>query len=173
MGERLFLRHPTIGDCKEFIDLTQKSQPLHTPWVAPPRSRGEFLKYLSIATSSAFKGVLLCRNSDGRILGVYNLSQIVYGKFKNAYLGFYVSALYAKQGYMSEGMHLIIDLAFNTLKLHRLEANVQPDNIASLRLLKRCGFQKEGYSPKYLKIGRRWRDHERWAIRKDIWHPPV
>ena len=49
--------------------------------------------------------------------------------------------------------------------LHRLEANIQPDNAASIALVRSCGFAREGYSPRYLKIGGRWRDHERWTIR--------
>ena len=54
--------------------------------------------------------------------------------------------------------------AFKSMKLHRLEANIQPGNAASIALVRSCGFSKEGYSPRYLKIGGRWRDHERWAI---------
>ena len=65
---------------------------------------------------------------------------------------------------MTEGLTLVIGKAFGALGLHRLEANVQPDNDASIRLVRRLGFRREGYSPRYLKINGRWRDHERWAI---------
>ena len=65
---------------------------------------------------------------------------------------------------MREGLTLVIRKCFKELKLHRLEGNIQPENIASFRLAKSCGFSLEGYSPRYLKIGGRWRDHERWAI---------
>jgi ribosomal-protein-alanine N-acetyltransferase len=64
-------------------------------------------------------------------------------------------------------MRLLVRHAFTAMKLHRLEANIQPGNQASIALVKRCGFEREGYSPRYLKIGGRWRDHERWAIRAD------
>ena len=76
-------------------------------------------------------------------------------------------APFAGRGYMSEAMRLLVRHAFTTMKLHRLEANIQPGNQASIALVKRCGFEREGYSPRYLKIGGRWRDHERWAIRAD------
>jgi ribosomal-protein-alanine N-acetyltransferase len=65
---------------------------------------------------------------------------------------------------MTEGMRLVIGRAFGTLRLHRLEANIQPANAASIALVRRLGFRKEGLSRRYLKIGGRWRDHERWAI---------
>lgn len=61
-------------------------------------------------------------------------------------------------------MSVVIRRAFGELKLHRLEANIQPGNVASIALVRACGFALEGYSPRYLKIGGRWRDHERWAL---------
>lgn len=70
---------------------------------------------------------------------------------------------------MTEGLRLVITYAFEKLHLHRLEANIQPKNIKSIALVKRCGFRKEGYSPRYLKIGGRWRDHERWTILSEDW----
>ncbi len=70
---------------------------------------------------------------------------------------------------MSEGVSLAIDYAFKTLGLHRVEANIQPDNIASINLVKRLGFTKEGFSRRYLKINGEWRDHERWALTVEDW----
>ena len=68
---------------------------------------------------------------------------------------------------MTQAMRLTIRHAFDDLKLHRLEANIQPGNLPSIALVKKCGFEKEGYSPRYLKVLGEWRDHERWAIRAD------
>lgn len=68
---------------------------------------------------------------------------------------------------MTKGVELACRHAFNELGLHRLEANIQPENAASLALVKRIGFQKEGFSARYLKISGEWRDHERWALLSD------
>ena len=70
---------------------------------------------------------------------------------------------------MSEAIRLILRYAFKQLKLHRIEANIQPHNSASIAVVRKYGFTKEGFSPKYLKISGRWRDHERWAIIKENW----
>jgi len=70
---------------------------------------------------------------------------------------------------MKSAMPLVLRFVFGTLKLHRVEANIQPTNAASLAVVKRAGFKKEGYSPRYLKIGGRWRDHERWTMTVEDW----
>jgi len=107
---------------------------------------------------------LVCRASDNAIVGVVNLSNVVRGLLQSGYLGYYAFAGYERQGYMASGLSVVVRHAFNKLKLHRLEANIQPGNTASIALAASCGFTLEGYSPRYLKIGGRWRDHERWAI---------
>lgn len=96
-----------------------------------------------------------------------DVSEIVRGVFRSAYLGYFAFRPHEGRGLMSEGLGLVVRDAFRRLGLHRLEANVQPGNRASIRLVKRLGFRKEGYSPRYLKIRGRWRDHERWAILAD------
>jgi ribosomal-protein-alanine N-acetyltransferase len=106
---------------------------------------------------------------DDAIVGSINLSQIFRGGFKSAYLGYQIGAPFAGRGYMTEAIRLVLQYAFREMKLHRLEANVQPGNRASIALVERVGFTKEGYSRRYLKIGGRWRDHERWAIVAEEW----
>ena len=85
-------------------------------------------------------------------------------RFLSAYLGYYAFVPYAGRGLMKDGLALVITYAFTGLKLHRVEADIQPGNRASKALVKTLGFRREGLSPRYLKINGRWRDHERWAI---------
>ena len=106
-------------------------------------------------------------HSDHAIVANFNISEIVGGAFRCGFLGYWVGAPFQKQGYAQDGLRLVIRYAFTDLKLHRLEANIQPENVASRALVQRNGFELEGLSPRYLKIGGRWRDHERWAIRSD------
>jgi ribosomal-protein-alanine N-acetyltransferase len=70
---------------------------------------------------------------------------------------------------MTEGLARVVSEAFGPLGLHRLEANIQPANLASRRLVRRLGFRREGLSPRYLRVAGAWRDHERWAILRDDW----
>ena len=113
--------------------------------------------------------MLVRRREDGAIVGFFNISQIIRGPLQSAFLGYGGVAAHAGQGYMTEGMELVLERAFTELALHRLEANIQPGNAASIALARRCGFVREGFSERYLKVGGRWRDHERWAIRAELW----
>jgi ribosomal-protein-alanine N-acetyltransferase len=123
-----------------------------------------FRAYLRRARRPDVRACLVCRREDGAIAGVVNVTQIFLGSFRSAYLGYYALAPFAGQGYLHEGLALVLRHAFGALGLHRVEANVQPGNLASRRLVRRLGFRREGLSRRYLKIGGRWRDHERWAL---------
>lgn len=109
------------------------------------------------------------RADTGDLVGLINISEIVRGAFRSGYLGYYVFAPYQRQGFMLPGLSAAIARAFRKHGLHRLEANIQPGNRASIALVKRLGFRREGFSPRYLKIGGRWRDHERWALTVEDW----
>ncbi|MFL5893864.1 MAG: GNAT family N-acetyltransferase [Thermoleophilaceae bacterium] len=155
---------PRTADRREFLDLVAVSAPFHRPWTFPPADAPSYRRLLERSRREDFDLQLLRRNDDDAIVGLFELAGITRGFFQSAYVGYWVGAPYAGQGYMLEGMRLLFRLAFGDLKLHRLEANIQPENRASKTLAKRAGFRREGYSPRYLKIGGRWRDHERWAI---------
>lgn len=86
------------------------------------------------------------------------------GNFRSAYLGYFAFEPFAGRGYMREGLGLVLRHAFGAQRLHRIEANIQPDNVRSAKLVEGIGFRREGFSPRYLKIRGRWRDHDRWAI---------
>jgi ribosomal-protein-alanine N-acetyltransferase len=170
-GERVYLRSPRQADRDEFLRLVRASRKLHRPWIYAPETARQFDAYLARSRAQNERCFLVCRRDDDAIAGVFNLSQIAYGFFQSAYLGYYAFAPSAGQGLMGEGLELVLRHSFRHLKLHRLEANIQPGNDASRRLVERAGFEYEGYSPRYLKIGGRWRDHERWAITREVWSP--
>jgi [ribosomal protein S5]-alanine N-acetyltransferase len=166
---RVFLRLPERADRDEFISLMRASRGFHRPWATAPADDERFATYLVDSRRPDFEAMLLCRQSDLAILGFFNLSQISRGSLQSAYLGYAVGKPYAGQGFMREGIRLVLRRAFLDLRLHRVEANIQPGNRASIALAQGAGFRREGFSPRYLKIGGRWRDHERWAILADEW----
>ncbi len=168
-SSRVFLRAPVRDDRDEFIALMRASRAFHSPWATAPTDDERFAAYLADARRADFEALLLCRRSDGAIIGFFNLSQIVRRGFQSAYLGYAVGKPFAGQGYMRDGLELVLRHAFATLRLHRIEANIQPANATSLALASGAGFRREGFSPRYLKIGGRWRDHERWAILAEEW----
>lgn len=163
-GGRVSLREIDYGDRDEFLELVHRSRELHHPWVYPPERRDQFDELVARARREDVVTLLGCRADDRAIVGVFTLSQIYRGAFQSAYLGYYGHALHANQGYMTEALQLVLDHAFGPLALHRLEANIQPGNAPSAALARGAGFRLEGFSPSYLLIGGRWRDHERYAI---------
>ena len=164
MKSLVYLRPLLASDEAIFLQAVRLSRRLHRPWVSPPATAHAFRQYLDAMAAPVNVTFALVQHSTEAIVGVINLTQIVRGCFQSAYLGYYIFAGYERQGLMREGLRLAVRHAFGMLKLHRVEANIQPNNAASLALVAACGFRKEGYSPRYLKVGGRWRDHERWAI---------
>lgn len=164
MSSHIYLRHPTLDDESEILARARASRALHHPWVSPPSTPARFQSYVRRMREPANCGFLVCQVEDGAIAGVVNINNIILGVFQSGYLGYYAFAGFERKGLMREGLKGVVRHAFRRLKLHRLEANIQPGNVASTALVASCGFSKEGYSPRYLKIAGRWRDHERWAI---------
>ncbi len=169
VGERAYLREPTARDEAAIIAANRTSRALHRGQVTPPTDAQSFAEWMVRCRQSNVQCLLVCRLEDGAITGVFILSQIVRRLFQSAYLGYYAEQPFAGQGYMTEGMQLVLRHTFLAMKLHRVEANVQPENAASIALVKRSGFRLEGFSPRYLKVAGRWRDHQRWAITIDDW----
>jgi ribosomal-protein-alanine N-acetyltransferase len=156
-------------DAGEFVSLNRRSASLHRGLTSPPKTEQQFLAFLTRVRAPNSGCFFVCRNDDDAIVGAIMLHQIFLGPFRGAYLGYFVGAPFANRGYMTEALQLMLRYAFKTIKLHRLEANIQPGNTASIALVRRAGFKREGYSPRYLKICGRWRDHERWAITVEDW----
>lgn len=158
----VYLRKPQPTDLAEIKHAYQNSIQLHQPWTYPP---ADFEHYL-VQEHRYF----VCLTENHAIVGTFNISNIVCGYFHSAYLGYEAFHPYAGHGYMRQGLQLVLHEAFQTLNLHRLEANIQPDNLPSIRLVANAGFIKEGFSRQYLRVGgKEWKDHERWAILNSDW----
>src|SRR6516225_9173932 len=176
-GFSVYLRPPRDSDARAFLGAVKASRKLHGGWVQPPTTPkrfAQFVRRFGGATkrnplAATHVGFLVCRCEDDAIVGVFNLSEIVRGLFQSAYLGYYAFSPYAGAGYMAEGLQLTLGVAFRALKLHRVEANIQPANTRSLTLARDAGFVREGISRRYVRIAGRWRDHVRMALLAEDW----
>ena len=170
---RIHLRRPVARDADRFLSAVGASQRLHGAWVSAPSTRAAYRSYLARfgkpARGAQHLGFVAATVEDDTLVGVLNLSEIVRGAFKSAYLGYYAFAPLAGHGYMTEALALLLDAAYRDVGLHRVEVNIQPSNLRSLALIERVGFQREGYSRRYVKIGGRWRDHVRFAMVAEDW----
>lgn len=161
---RTFFRAVASKDRREMLALAATSRELHAPWIAPPLTPHMFKIYLRRTQRDDHEGFVICRSDTEAIVGVVNVNNIVRGTFQSASLGYYAAQAHAGQGFMREGLRQVTKHLFAKLGLHRLEANIQPGNAASIALVRSCGFEREGMSPKFLFINGAWRDHERWAV---------
>jgi [ribosomal protein S5]-alanine N-acetyltransferase len=166
---RVVVRPPVPQDRDEFLGLMRASRALHRPWAYPPITEEAWAAYVGRAGDGRTEPLLVCRRDDDAIVGFANLSEILRGGMHSAFLGYAGGAGFGGRGYMTEGVRLVLRHAFTTLNLHRVEANIQPGNRPSIALAERVGFRHEGFSPRYLKIGGRWCDHERYAITIEDW----
>lgn len=160
---RITLEKPDLRHAEAFLSAVKRSRKLHGHWANPPDTITAYRAYLKKLQGPREAGYLVITEANN-LAGVVNLNEIIMGDFKSAYLGYYAFYPYAGRGYMTVGVGAVVRRAFAYHGLHRLEANIQPDNRASIQLVQRLGFTLEGLSRRYLKIGGRWRDHERWAM---------
>jgi ribosomal-protein-alanine N-acetyltransferase len=168
MRQHRFLEEPSRGRCEEFLAAVRRSDKLHGRWISPPKTPEAFDAYLKRLRKETHLSYWV-RTEDGELAGVFNISEVVRGLFCSGYLGYYAFVPHHGRGYMKRGLCAVLAEAFERQRLHRLEANIQPENEASWRLAQSVGFRLEGFSPRYLKIAGRWRDHERWAITVEEW----
>ncbi|MDX1489883.1 MAG: GNAT family N-acetyltransferase [Pseudohongiellaceae bacterium] len=158
----LYLRKPRQSDIAAVKALYDRSASLHRPWTYPPKDYEAYL----LEEYRYF----LCMEQSHQIVGTFNISGVIRANFYSAYLGYEVFSPFEGRGYMRRGLKLLIEEAFGNLNLHRLEANIQPGNEVSIKLVARAGFVREGFSKEYLNIGDDgWKHHERWALINDHW----
>ncbi len=155
------------GDASELLEAIGRSRDFLEPWVYLPTAEHELQKQLSRAPDVGLTyGV---REAGGGLAGIVNFNSIIRGPFQNAFLGYYALLPFERKGYMRAGLAAVLHKAFDGHGLHRVEANIQPDNVASARLVRGLGFRLEGHSPRYLRIGGEWKDHDRYALTTEEW----
>jgi ribosomal-protein-alanine N-acetyltransferase len=176
---RIFLRYPTARDEGEFMGLKRASRRFLEPWEATPTNGLDtfgpryYARILKNCRSELHQRFLICARDDGRVVGQIGLNSIVRGAFQSCYVGYWIGEAFARQGFATEALGLVLGFAFRKLKLHRVEANIVPRNRASRALARKCGLRYEGTSKRYLRVAYRWEDHEHWAITAEEWRPWV
>jgi [ribosomal protein S5]-alanine N-acetyltransferase len=158
-GDLAHIRRPVPEDRAAFLRAVRRSRKLHRPWVTPPDTPEAFDAYVRRSRRPDHAGFLICRNDGGDLAGAANVSEIVRGPFQSAFLGYYAFTPHVRKGYLREGLALVVSYAFDELGLHRIQANVRPENVASSQLLRSLGFRLESHSPRYLFLDGDWRDH--------------
>jgi ribosomal-protein-alanine N-acetyltransferase len=166
---RVHISPPTEADGAAFTAAMRRSRRLHGRWVRMPETPAAYAEYLAKAADPRRAFYLARLRDGGDIVGFLNLGEIIRGSLQQAFLGYGGMAGHEGKGLMSEAVQLVLREAFGPLGLHRIEANIQPENRPSIVLAERNGFRREGFSPRYLKINGRWRDHERWALNAEQW----
>jgi ribosomal-protein-alanine N-acetyltransferase len=160
---------PRSSDAGEFVTAAQASRALHQPWLDSPDTPARFAAYLERAARDDQAAYLFRHRLCGALVGYVNVNNIVRGGLQSGFLGYGAFASHAGQGLMTRGLRAVLEIVFSDLGLHRVEANIQPANRRSISLVRRLGFEKEGFSPGYLMVDGGWRDHERWALRAENW----
>jgi [ribosomal protein S5]-alanine N-acetyltransferase len=166
-GDGVYLRAPQMSDYSEWTTLREASRAFLTPWEptwpSDDLSRSAFRRRLRrytedqrADTSYAF---FLFRKSDDALVGGLTLANIRRGVAQAGSLGYWVGEPFARRGLMTGALHGLVPFAFGSLRLHRLEAACIPSNGASIRLLEKTGFAREGYAREYLCINGLWQDH--------------
>ncbi len=168
-GERVVIVRPRMSDRNEFLDAVTRSASLLEPWVYAPSTPPQWSAYVRRMRAPDSRAFHLRRHGDRALVGVVNLNTIILGGLRQAFVGYYSFVPHTGNGYMTDGLRLVVAQAFREIGLHRLEANIQPGNERSKALAGRAGFRCEGFSPRYLQVGGAWRDHERWAITAEEW----
>ena len=161
---RVLVQRVRRADADEIVAANRENVPYHAPWVSPATDRAAFDRWFARTITGANVSLLARERATNELVGVVNFSEIVMGVFRSAYTGYWGYAGTGGRGLMTEALREAVRFAFDELGLHRVEANIQPDNVRSIALARRAGFVKEGFSPAYLHIDGAWRDHERWAI---------
>ncbi|MGI8524869.1 MAG: GNAT family N-acetyltransferase [Pseudolabrys sp.] len=174
-GDGVILRTPQMTDFSEWAELREASRAFLTPWEpiwpADDLTRGAFRRrlkrYVEDQRTDQAYAFLIFRAQDNVLIGGLTLANLRRGVAQAGSIGYWIGAPFTRRGHMSAAVRALIPFAFGSLRLHRLEAACIPDNAASVALLKKTGFRREGYAKQYLCINGVWADHLLFARLKD------
>ncbi|HJT07046.1 MAG TPA: GNAT family protein [Stellaceae bacterium] len=177
VGERVTLRPPERGDWQEWSGLRAESRRFLTPWepswtadaLARSSYRRRLARYAADWRTDQGYSFFIFRNDDGALVGGIGLSNVRRGVAETGSLGYWTGERFARRGYMTAGLKLMLAFAFQRLRLHRVEAACLPHNAPSRGLLMKSGFREEGYAREYLCIDGRWQDHVLFAMLREEW----
>jgi len=175
MGEGVSLRAPQNSDYSEWAALREDSRDFLTPWeptwpvddLTRAAFRRRIRRYSEDQRSDLAYPFFIFRKSDQVLVGGLTLANIRRGCAQAGSLGYWMGAPHARQGYMTAAVRALLPFAFATLRLHLIEAACIPGNAASIRLLEKTGFRREGFARQYLCIDGVWQDHLLYARLKD------
>ena len=174
-GVGVRLRVPQMSDYAAWAELRANSrehlQPFEPQWARDELTRSAFRRrlkhYQREAREDQGYALLMFGIGDASLLGGVTLSTIRRGVSQTASLGYWIGARHARRGHMTEAVRAVLPFAFETLRLHRLEAACLGANTASIRVLEKTGFRREGHARRYLKINGVWQDHVLFALLDD------
>jgi ribosomal-protein-alanine N-acetyltransferase len=174
-GAGVVLRLPQIGDYPAWAELREQSRAFLTPWEptwpADDLTRSAFRRrikrYIEDQRNDLAYAFLVFRTGDNALVGGLTLANIRRGVAQAGSIGYWVGAPFARRGYMTAALRALVPFSFRTLRLHRLEAACIPGNAASIGLLEKTGFKREGYARGYLCINGMWQDHLLYARLQD------
>lgn len=174
-GDAVLLRAPQMADYTEWAALREASRDFLTPWEptwpADDLTRAAFRRrikrYGEDQRGDLAYPFFIFRKRDNVLVGGLTLANVRRGCAQAGSLGYWMGAPYARQGHMTAAVGALIPFAFGTLRLHRIEAACIPGNVASIRLLERTGFRREGFARQYLCIDGVWQDHLLYARLRD------
>lgn len=166
-GDGLLLRAPQSGDFVPWAQLRERSRAYLTPWEpiwpSDDLTRAGFRRRLRRYTEDALADraypFLIFREEDGALVGGITLANVRRGIVQAGTVGYWTGEPYAGRGYMTTALRLLLPTLFGELNLHRVEAACIPGNTASVRVLEKCGFVREGLARRYLCINGVWQDH--------------
>ncbi|MBZ5604504.1 MAG: GNAT family N-acetyltransferase [Acidobacteriia bacterium] len=176
--ERLLLRATNPQFAEAVAEYLVRNREAHREWNPPMPDRlftqeGQHERLVAAAeseTDGSQVGWFLSLKGDEKVIGHIRFSQIVRGPFCNAMLGYSIDSGLEGRGLMREALEAALSDVFSPrVMLHRVQANVRPENTRSLGLLDRLGFVREGYARNYLFIGGAWRDHVMTARINPAW----